>query len=420
MTDCTATHCLPVHRASDRGRMSISCAFTPITHGTCAEKVAVGTVQEKVGVSETTAIGRIPSSQPRPSKISLRCLAQAPLSLHAACDPSHRDHRRKRHTWAMVLIRPVFDKVWAGVNTGDAVQRAVSVRYAECAKCKDTVHLSYWDGLIREYFTPKAVMRLTLWDSMNNEGKRFAWATIREVQAKDEERVALESDRKEKGRQATAISSLVAKSNYLPNMEILINPLLLHPDEWLFHAVLENDCLLIARYKVWFTRLGARLSRVNVQYGHFGIGHIVTLRGPLTAHLAICAAPPSQQPQGAPSGQACGGAENDSNPQPYAIAGTLRTKDGAPLGVEEKEWAEPSLMIESGSIPGELVNAFGIPRATMRCLELWDSMEQLADLISNEQGEGPLVALKLSANKIREEQAQLAMIASSSKTYKGA
>jgi hypothetical protein len=36
------------------------------------------------------------------------------------------------------------------------------------------LHLSYWDTLIREYFTPKAIMKLTLWrDSMKNEAKPF-------------------------------------------------------------------------------------------------------------------------------------------------------------------------------------------------------------------------------------------------------
>ena len=34
--------------------------------------------------------------------------------------------------------------------------------------------LSYWDDLIREYFTPRAVMRLTLWkDNQRIEAKPF-------------------------------------------------------------------------------------------------------------------------------------------------------------------------------------------------------------------------------------------------------
>lgn len=34
------------------------------------------------------------------------------------------------------------------------------------------------------------------------------------------------------------------------------------------------------------------------------------------------------------------------------------------------QWEEPRVLISQGFIPGEPVNAFGIPQATMRCLEL--------------------------------------------------
>jgi len=37
---------------------------------------------------------------------------------------------------------------------------------------------------------------------------------------------------------------------------------------------------------------------------------------------------------------------------------------------EERKWEEPRMVIERGLIPGEPVNAFGIPQATMRCLEV--------------------------------------------------
>lgn len=37
---------------------------------------------------------------------------------------------------------------------------------------------------------------------------------------------------------------------------------------------------------------------------------------------------------------------------------------------DDKKWEEPRILIESCSIPGEPVNAFGIPQATMRCLEV--------------------------------------------------
>ncbi|KAJ3743512.1 LIM-domain binding protein-domain-containing protein [Lentinula detonsa] len=68
------------------------------------------------------------------------------------------------------------------------------------------------------------------------------------------------------------------------------------------------------------------------------------------------------------------------------------------------QWDEPRVLISQGFIPGEPVNAFGIPQATMRCLELAESVSQMGDLIvfSKEEGLGPLEALSKMAEKIRE------------------
>lgn len=59
---------------------------------------------------------------------------------------------------------------------------------------------------------------------------------------------------------------------------------------------------------------------------------------------------------------------------------------------EDKRCEEPRVLIDHGSIPGEPVNAFGIPQATMRCLELAESVSSMADLIAfaNETQLGPL------------------------------
>lgn len=114
-------------------------------------------------------------------------------------------------------------------------------------------------------------------------------------------------------------------------------------------------------------------------------GHIVTLRGPLTVHLVICSPAPHTQAQQA----------NGNGSPPYvlkfddfefdahshdkyialeAIAGSRKTEEPVSavngVGDEDKKWDEPRLLIENGSIPGEPVNAFGIPQATMRCLEV--------------------------------------------------
>lgn len=59
---------------------------------------------------------------------------------------------------------------------------------------------------------------------------------------------------------------------------------------------------------------------------------------------------------------------------------------------EDKRCEEPRVLIDHGSIPGEPVNAFGIPQATMRCLELAESVSSMADLIAfvDETKLGPL------------------------------
>jgi len=62
------------------------------------------------------------------------------------------------------------------------------------------------------------------------------------------------------------------------------------------------------------------------------------------------------------------------------------------------------MLIERGSLPGEPVNAFGIPQATMRCLELAESVGAMAELItfSNDEHLGPIESLNKFAAKIRE------------------
>jgi hypothetical protein len=36
--------------------------------------------------------------------------------------------------------------------------------------------LTYWEGLVREYFAPQAIMKFTLWkDNQRNEAKPFGW-----------------------------------------------------------------------------------------------------------------------------------------------------------------------------------------------------------------------------------------------------
>lgn len=124
-------------------------------------------------------------------------------------------------------------------------------------------------------------------------------------------------------------------------------------------------------------------------------GYTVTLRGPLTAHVVIT----SSHPPGAAQGAAqyplkFEDFQFDANYHDKYIAldsvmgsrvaespKTPRTRNVSTPAVngtatqqqqreEDKKWEEPRVLIEKASIPGEPVNAFGIPQATMRCLEV--------------------------------------------------
>ncbi|KAJ7265934.1 LIM-domain binding protein [Mycena haematopus] len=208
------------------------------------------------------------------------------------------------------------------------------------------LHLSYWENLIREYFTPKAIMKLTLWrDSLKNEAKPF-----------------------EIGVPILPRFFLVTTQSGVKSMSLTLDG----ARERLFqpgHAIVE--CVSA----IWTCR--------------YSNGHIVTLRGPLTAHLIICATPPQSVPTNGGSPPYVlkfddfefDAHSHDKYISLEAISGSRRTEEAAPpangtgsasgAGADEdKKWEEPRQIIENGSIPGEPVNAFGIPQATMRCLEV--------------------------------------------------
>ncbi len=127
-------------------------------------------------------------------------------------------------------------------------------------------------------------------------------------------------------------------------------------------------------------------------------GYTVTLRGPLTAHVVITSPHPAgttSSHQGyvlkfedfqfdanyhdkyisldAITGPKVVMTESPKTPRsrntpaPGAVNGATTQEE------EDRKWEEPRISIERGSIPGEPVNAFGIPQATMRCLEVWRS-----------------------------------------------
>ena len=126
-------------------------------------------------------------------------------------------------------------------------------------------------------------------------------------------------------------------------------------------------------------------------------GYTVTLRGPLTAHVILV--PNTARGQGAPtqpsqpfslkfenldfganfhdksiSLESILGHRNPESPPktPHPRNAPTPTANGTTQlsSEDDKKWEEPRVTIERASIPGEPVNAFGIPQATMRCLEV--------------------------------------------------
>lgn len=126
-------------------------------------------------------------------------------------------------------------------------------------------------------------------------------------------------------------------------------------------------------------------------------GYTVVLRGPLTVHLVLTPAyppgtvPPPQKPPymlkfeefvfDANSHEkyialdSIMGTRVAGSPKMSRIRNSTPTPNGSSSQhqhqlEEDKKWEEPRITIERASIPGEPVNAFGIPQATMRCLEV--------------------------------------------------
>jgi len=143
-------------------------------------------------------------------------------------------------------------------------------------------------------------------------------------------------------------------------------------------------------------------------------GYTVTLRGPLTAHVIAT----SKTPPGSNTGDnsdfmykfdefqfdanfhdkfialesilGVRSIENLPPPTPMMVSAPSPSAQAAAAGSgpvsqnqadDERKWEEPRLFIDRASLPGEPVNAFGIPQATMRCLELAESVTSMAELI---------------------------------------
>ncbi|KAF5372051.1 hypothetical protein D9615_008059 [Tricholomella constricta] len=256
------------------------------------------------------------------------------------------------------------------------------------------LQLAWWSDLIKEYFTPKAMLKFTLWkDNQRNEAKPF-----------------------EIGVPILPRFFLVTTQSGVKSMTLSLDG----ARERIYgagHSIVE--CVTA----IW-----------TYKYNN---GYTVTLRGPLTVHVVVTATLPPGTAQAPQSGPGVAlkfedfqfdanyhdkyiALDSITGPRTMGSPKTPRVRNTAtPMSngastsqqqqqqfEEDKKWEEPRVTIEMATIPGEPVNAFGIPQATMRCLELAESVSAMADLItySTEQQLGPLDALQKFAAKIREIQ----------------
>jgi len=243
--------------------------------------------------------------------------------------------------------------------------------------------LSHWETVVKDYFTPKAIMKFTLWkDNQRNEAKPF------EIGVPILPRFFLVTT--QSGVKSMTLSLDGARERLLSQ----------------HHAVVE--CVAA----VWTYR--------------YTNGYTVTLRGPLTVHVLLIPHPNTAPSQTSTYSLKFDHLQFDANLHEKFIAldsvmghrqsespKTPRVRTAptpSPNGTvmhrmdDERIWEEPRVMIDHASIPGEPVNAFGIPQATMRCLELAESVSQMTDLIAfaNETKLGPMDALAKLADKLRE------------------
>jgi hypothetical protein len=139
-------------------------------------------------------------------------------------------------------------------------------------------------------------------------------------------------------------------------------------------------------------------------------GYTVTLRGPLTAHVVLCAStsPGNNVAQSTPQQlpfvlkfenlqfdanlhdkyialESIVGQRGMESPKTPRLRTPTANGSAAQQREEDKKWEEPRVIIRPASIPGEPVNAFGIPQATMRCLEVCYSNQTIFSYQTNKK-----------------------------------
>ncbi|KAH7888142.1 LIM-domain binding protein-domain-containing protein [Phlebopus sp. FC_14] len=270
------------------------------------------------------------------------------------------------------------------VGLGQGVIRLLQFSGVLSSESPKKQQLSFWTSLVDTYFTPGAIMKITLWkDNQRAEAKPFE------------------------------IGVPILPRFFLVTTQSGVKSMTLSLDGARERLLSQQHGMVECVSAVW-----------TYKYAN---GYTVTLRGPLTVHVVIIPQTnpiPGQPPftlkfenlqfdastheKSIAIESIMGTRTMDSPKTPRVRNAATPSPNGAPGSQRPEEdrqqWDEPRISIDSASIPGEPVNAFGIPQATMRCLELAESVSQMTDLIAfaNETKLGPMDALTELAKKLRD------------------
>ncbi|KAI0829274.1 LIM-domain binding protein-domain-containing protein [Trametes gibbosa] len=271
------------------------------------------------------------------------------------------------------------------VGFGQAVCRILQLSGSLGVDHKDRLKQSYWDQIVAGFFTEKATMKLTLWkDNQQIEAKPFGMEATR-------------LPRRECSPERTEIGYPILPRFFLVTSQSGVKTMTINIDGARERLATPSHALVECANAAWTFR--------------YQNGYNITLRGPLTADVIVQPHTPPGQPS------------NGSGVAPYtlklerlqfdafshdkfvaldSIVGERipESPRGLPMspgmpGTQTEDpnrFDEAKYIIEHAIVPAEPINAFGIPQATMRCLELAESVAQMSELIqfSKDANLGPV------------------------------
>ncbi|KAI0260497.1 LIM-domain binding protein, partial [Gloeopeniophorella convolvens] len=267
------------------------------------------------------------------------------------------------------------------IGLGQALMRVLSFSGMLAAE-DQRLQLLHWERLVEDFFLSSATLKLTLWkDNQRLEAKVFE------------------------------VGTPILPRFFLVTSQSGVKSMTLSLDGARERVVGPNHAIVQCVAAMWTYR--------------YHNGYTVTLRGPFTAHVFVISGPPQNgaPAQSGPHGpftlkinhiqfdsnmyekhvalDVIGGSRLDINktPQPRNAPTPSPTMNGTGVpqappppppppppgpqppqgGPSDERWDEPRITYERASIPAEPVNAFGIPQATMRCLEVRAAHASLAE-----------------------------------------